>query len=47
MHLLERGVGRDGSRTMRVRWPVEGGKVVKVHRVALMVEMRLTRSQFP
>ena len=43
MHLLERvGGGRDGYGILRVGWPVEGSKVEKVHRVALMVEMRLT-----
>ena len=43
------GVGRDGYGILRVGWLVEGtcSKVEKVHRVALMVEMRLTRSQFP
>lgn len=41
------GVGTDGYGILRVGWPVEGSRVEKVHRVALMVEMRLTRSQFP
>ena len=32
---------------MRVNWPLEGPKVERVHRVALVVEMGLTRSHFP
>ena len=32
-------MGRDGNGTMRVGWPVEGSKVEKVLRVALIVEM--------
>lgn len=41
------GVGSNGYGFIRVSWPEEGSKVERVHRVALMVEMRLTRSQFP
>ena len=33
------GVGRDVYGTMRGGWPVEGSKVEKVLRVALIVEM--------
>lgn len=36
-----------GYGVMRVRWPEEGPKMERVHRVALMAQMRLTRSQFP
>ena len=39
-----KGGGRDGYGILRVGWPVDGSKVEKVHREALMVEMRLTRS---
>lgn len=31
----------------KVSWPNDGRKVKRVHLVALMVEMHLTRSQFP
>ena len=48
VHLLERVVGgRDGYGILRLGWPEEGSKVKKMHWVALMVEMRLTRLQFP
>lgn len=40
-------VGRNGYGYIRVLWPDEGSKLERVHRVALMVEMRLMRSQFP
>ena len=40
-------VSRFGYGVMKVTWPEEGRKQEKVHRVALMVEMHLTRSQFP
>lgn len=45
--LWKGGVGSNGYGFIRVSWPEEGSKVERVHRVALMVEMRLTRSQFP
>ena len=32
---------------MQVNWPLVGPKVEGVHRVALMVEIDLTQSQFP
>ena len=41
------GGGRDGYGILSVGWQVEGIQVENVHRVALMVEMRMTRSQFP
>ena len=46
--LIWRGAtDRHGYGVMWVRWPEEGKKLERVHRVALMVQMHLTRSQFP
>ena len=36
-----------GYGVLWVSWPEEGKKLERVHRVALMVQMHLTRSQFP
>ena len=48
VHLLEGGGGgRDGYGILSIGWQAEGSKVEHVHRVALLVKMRLTRSQFP
>ena len=44
MCIYWKGGGRNGYGILRVGWPADGSKVEKVHRVALMVEMRLTRS---
>lgn len=39
-------VSYSGYGLQSVKWPVEGRKLEKAHRVALMVERGLTRSQF-
>lgn len=39
-------VSYSGYGLQSVKWPVEGRKLEKAHRVALMVERCLTRSQF-
>ena len=44
--LIWRGAtDRHGYGVMWVRWPEEGKKLERVHRVALIVQMYLTRSQ--
>ncbi len=40
-------VTSSGYGLQTVYWPDEGRKVEKAHRVALMVQMRVTHSQFP
>lgn len=41
-----RGGGRKNGYGFMVSWPDEESEVLRVHRVALKVEMRLTRLQF-
>lgn len=40
------GGGRTNGYGFIVSWPNEGSKVLRVHRVALRVEMRLTMPRF-
>ena len=42
--ILKEKLTADRYGILRVGWPVEGSKIEKVNRVALLVEVRLTRS---